>query len=185
MSLRLEPLEESDRGKSLEYVVLGMHRSATSLVAKGLSGQGIRMGESGPHYEDIGMLRLNDEILRRARGSWDSPPLERDILRAGLELRHRIKDAVESRRGDAVKALPGSPLWGWKDPRTCLTIGCFVKYLNNPFFVVTLRNPIEVAASLARRDKFSMDKGVGLAIEYNRRILKFIGEWCSKGAANA
>jgi hypothetical protein len=163
-------------------IVLGMHRSATSLVAKGLHDAGVAMGDdllqghsSNPwgHFEDIEFIALNDAILRAAGGSWDNPPPEEAILDQASRYEASIKALVAANDGNVD---PDYPIWGWKDPRTTLTIRLFVRYLTRPHFIACFRNPWDVAASLEKRDGMSIDKGVALAREYNRRMINFLSE---------
>jgi len=161
--------------KNKTFVVLGMHRSATSLVAKGLKEAGIDMGKEllwatkhNPegHYEDLEFLRLNDMILKEAGGSWDNPPPEDKIIEAGKKFKKEIKQLTKK-----------EGLWGWKDPRTTLTIKCYLPYLKNPHFICCFREPLEVAKSLRRREGWSIKRGLKLAKEYNKRLLKFLHEF--------
>ncbi len=64
-------------------IVLGMHKSGTSLVAGALKKAGVNMGDnllgrhwSNPlgHFEDMDFFRLNRKILREVGGGWDNPP---------------------------------------------------------------------------------------------------------------
>jgi hypothetical protein len=161
------------------FIVLGMHRSATSLTAKGLHKCNVHMGDrllgkhpSNPygHYEDIEMIALNDCILRHAGGSWDHPPSEKAILSAGRGLSDTLKQAIELRQRD-------HEFWGWKDPRTSLTIRCWLPYIENPHFIINVRQPIEVARSLLKRDDMPIKEGLALAGLYNRRIIRFYADW--------
>lgn len=157
-------------------IVLGMHRSATSLVAKGLFQAGVFMGPEllGPgrgnehgHFEDVGLLHLNDRILKIAGGSWDRPPDEENIVLAGQQIESEIYAAVKTRQRQ---------LWGWKDPRTTLTIRCYMPFLTNPIFVPCFRDPMDVARSLNSRDGMSIEAGYKLARIYNERLIKFLTE---------
>jgi len=163
------------------FIVLGMHRSATSLVAKGLYESGVHIGDrligadiSNPygHYEDMDFVSLNEKILNNAKGSWNKPPTEESILGLADIWRHEIKELVEEKQMES--------LWGWKDPRTILTIRLFLPYLTNPHFIVCFRDPREVAKSLAKRDRHITRKaGLVLAKIYNDRLLRFLSEWAS------
>lgn len=65
-------------------VILGMHRSATSMISRSihLSGEGwigdnliLNQGDNiRGHYEQIPIVILNEKILKIANGSWDKPP---------------------------------------------------------------------------------------------------------------
>ncbi len=156
------------------FIVLGMHRSATSLVAGGLKRMGVNMGnkllgadESNlfGHFEDKKFMELNKKILRKAGGSWDNPPAEANIIKAGKELLKEIKELTNK-----------IGLWGWKDPRTTLTIKCYLPYLENPHFICCFREPSEVAKSLRIREGWSINKGIELTREYNKRLLQFLEE---------
>ena len=165
-------------------IVLGMHCSATSLVSEGLSRCTVDMG-CGPGsnnngfnpwgvWEDMRIRLLNDDILDRAGGAWDNPPHENKILAAGKIVEPYIKELLKLRRNEAIKNKKN--LWGWKDPRTILTIRCFLPFLENPNFFSCLREPMEVAKSLNRRNQFPIEKGLELVNEYNRRMMKFLQE---------
>lgn len=143
---------------------------------------GINMGDRllGPavdnpkgFFEDLDFLTINDAILHKAGGSWDNPPAERSIIDAGKSLSNMISELV-ARRTDRV-------CWGWKDPRTALTIRCYMPHLADckVFFIPCFRKPLEVAKSLNERNGMLLDDGIRLAKIYNQRILEFLNEWQS------
>jgi hypothetical protein len=158
-----------------------MHRSATSLVTKGLFKAKVHIGsnvlspDSGnPHgyWEDTHWLNLNKHILALAGGDWYNIPHEADILKVGerADIKGEIKRLVKEREK--------YPLWGFKDPRTTLTIRVYMPYLVNPHFIVCFRSPTEIAKSLYRRNPQIGDMAhhLKLAKEYNRRLLAFLQE---------
>jgi hypothetical protein len=160
------------------FVVLGMHRSATSLAAQGLHKCGVHMGErllgahqsnKYGHYEDIDFVHFNEKILKLSGGSWHSPPDENRIISIGKENAGMIESFIESKKRD--------PFWGWKDPRTVLTIKCYMPFLVNPHFIACYRRPKSIAASLYKRDNMPLDKGIRLAGIYNERMKKFLQEF--------
>ena len=138
-------------------VVLGMHRSGTSLVANLLhNALGVTMGQRflgrGPWnrqgvWEDIAFVSLNKSILRACgadrQTGWKNPPLRDKVLALGEKEQwtQRIKELVQSRQG----------LWGWKDPRTCLTIPLYHPYLEKTHYVCTVRRHEAVIKSLEKR----------------------------------
>ncbi len=165
------------------FVVLGMHRSATSLIAKGLHESGVYMGgnnmqqpdSANPagYFEDLDFQFLNKDILARAGGSWLKPPLEKKILRVGrrADIEGRIKQLVKRRYSQ-------HNLWGFKDPRTILTIKAIRPYLKSHSFVVAFRDPVQVANSLYARNQQhgTIDAHIKLAHEYNKRLLSFLAK---------
>ncbi len=162
-------------------IVLGMHRSATSLIAKTLDTEidmGVKLpnlNEHNPkgHYENYSFVNLNDQILKVAGGSWDNPPPEENIL--ALSENHELTSAIQL----GIKMYQ-KEIWGWKDPRTTLTIELYMPYLVNPHFICCFRSPVEVAKSLSKRHNWDMEKCLRLCFEYNRRLNKFLGKYYSE-----
>jgi len=154
-------------------VVLGMHRSGTSMIGGVLSRLGVDMGKelvgeswSNPlgHFEDRDFLELNNRILEAASGSWNVPPTEDAIRDQGGSFTEEIKDLIGRK---------SSGLWGWKDPRTSLTIQSYLPHLKNPYFIVCHRDSHAIAESLRRRDGMKIEEGMRLAEIYEERIDDF------------
>ena len=161
------------------FVVLGMHRSATSLVAKGLDNV-IYLGDQSDmldpqkdntegFYENTKFIELNDKILNAGGGNWLEPPSEKSILSLKGRFDSEIKELIDSFNSKGQ-------IWGWKDPRTSLTIRLFHPFLTNPHYIACFRNPLEVAKSLNKRNMISIQKGLRTTMEYNFRIIKFLNE---------
>jgi hypothetical protein len=158
--------------KSKTVVVLGMHRSGTSVVAAVLRRLGVHIGDQllgahkdNPtgHHEALDMLELNDRILHSAGGNWLSPPSRAAILRQRRAFRSEIASlAWERNRRHKV--------WGWKDPRTALTVELFLPHLRNPRLVVVHRSPHEVARSLSARDGTDFEANMRLCRLYFERM---------------
>jgi len=108
----------------LIYVVLGMHKSGTSLVSQILHHSGINMGEridpdvpydDGNKYERQSALALNVEIL--GLGS-----VRVRSLNAQVPSVPRPTDHQRARMREIVQVCSEAHMdWGFKDPRTCLT----------------------------------------------------------------
>jgi len=142
-------------------VVLGMHRSGTSLVANVLHHLGVHMGDQllganrfNPygHWEDLDFLDLNVEILKAADGDWAHPPSEVRIRSVGDWFRPEIYQLL------AWKQAQKRARWGWKDPRTALTAELYHPYLNDGYlknmgvrYVHVVRKQPAVVDSLMRR----------------------------------
>lgn len=149
-------------------LVLGMHRSGTSALTRALGLLGLGTGARGAlmeaapsnrsgHWEITALTECNDRLLRAAGGRWSGPPADLSGLHeaaagaAGTEARALLADL-----------LPDGP-WTWKDPRLCLTLPFWREVLGGcPPVVVCLRNPLEIAASLERRNGFAVAYGVAL-----------------------
>lgn len=154
-------------------IVLGMHRSGTSMIAGVLHCLGIFMGgrllgrsEYNPfgHFEDIRFIELNDRILAAAGGDWLHVPAADEILMQADAFQAEIQRLLATDRAGS---------WGWKDPRTCLTLDLFFPYIENPNFIVCHRDADEIAASLHKRDGLPLDRGLALKAVYDRRMEEF------------
>jgi len=135
-------------------VVLGMHRSGTSLVANILDSIGVSMGNKflpadyanpNGYYEDEDFLWINKGILEHAGGSWYAPPSLSDIEKAGEKFQLAIKNTM-SKKSKAA----GKRSWGWKDPRTCLTCWAYDGEISNAKFIVVVRKFSDIEQSLQR-----------------------------------
>lgn len=161
-------------------VVLGMHRSATSLVAKGLDTQ-IYMGSdlmpanSGNpegYYESLRVVALNDRILRAAGGSWHKPPPRENIQAQAKHFDAEIAKLVQSHYKLAEQE--GYALSGFKDPRMVLTAWLWHKHLQQPHYLLAWRSKNDIADSLHRRDGMPLDKGLWLADFYQQEMKVFL-----------
>lgn len=156
-------------------VVLGMHRTATSLIARAVARDFpaaptlIPPSASQPegHWEDETLVALNDRILNAAGGTWSNPPPPHAIESQRPHFTGSIQRWIH------IRNLQG-PIWTCKDPRLCLTITLYAPHLRNPIYVATFRDPHETAESLKRRNNIPPDQGLRLAAEYNRRLLHFL-----------
>jgi hypothetical protein len=154
-------------------VVLGMHRSGTSMTSAILEKLGINLGEetvgaagTNPlgHFEDKMFLELNKRILKKAGGSWDNPPEKKEILALRPKYQEEINKLVSNKKED----------WGWKEPRTSLTINLYYPHLSNVYFIYCKRNEDDVAKSLKKRDDISIEEGKVLKSIYDNRIQNFL-----------
>jgi hypothetical protein len=131
----------------LIYVVLGMHKSGTTLVSQILHHSGVNMGEEidpevaydqGNKYERPSCLALNLELL--GLDGIRAPSLD-------LPLPPTLQ-MTESQRGrmrEIIRACNQTyAYWGFKDPRTCLVYPLWASELPEHRLVVIYRPPPEV-----------------------------------------
>lgn len=142
--------------------VLGMHRSGTSAVSKILNLLGVHLGPSDAlspgaadnpkgYWEHRAFVEINDAILARFSGRWDDrPEWPSDWI-----IDPRLDD-LRARAGALLSDhFSAAPLWGWKDPRTCLTLPFWQAVVGPMRYVICVRNPRAVAGSLQHRDGMS------------------------------
>lgn len=141
--------------------VAGMHRTGTSMLTRLLSDLGLYLGPTtmlhsaqpdNPEgfFENTLIHQLNTDLLAHLGGSWDAPPATHGSVFTSSEFapfKHRAKLLA------AAMAAGTSPPtgWGWKDPRTLLTLPFWLEVLPDTCVVVIFRDPGDVAVSLQRR----------------------------------
>lgn len=156
-------------------VILGMHRSGTSALTGVLE----RLGAVGPdtklppnefnvkgYGESRVFMQLHDRLLESAGSRWDdwsrfNPAWQKSAIAArfGAE----IRDAVTSE-------YDGEDFFVVKDPRVCRFAGFWLQTVDAMEIdlktVLIVRNPLEVARSLTRRDGMSLQAGLLLWLRH-------------------
>lgn len=138
--------------------IVGMFRSGTSMVTRVLNLCGLYLGPetnilspdlSNPKgfWENIYINKLNDAILAKLGGSWYLPPkmgIQGWEKHPNLELL-RVKAKILFRQFSELDP------WGWKDPRTSLTLPFWKSLISDIKIIVCVRHPWEVCQSVQNR----------------------------------
>lgn len=132
-------------------VVLGFHRSGTSLIANLLHHMGISMGErfrepdkwnADGYYEDLDFVELNRQLIP----DWTNPPSDKVLNSVAPAYARQISDLIELKSQQQR--------WGWKDPRNCLLMPLYEPYLpEDTKYIYAKRNLEDVFRSVNRREK--------------------------------
>jgi hypothetical protein len=146
------------RQARIAILVLGMHRSGTSALARllgylgaALPGDAIEAHSDNAkgYWESAAIVKADDQLLRVARSSWFDPrPLDLSRLdpSALRSRKDRIWEAVTAAFGDA-------PLMTVKDPRQCRFVPTIVETLAEHGVasraVLMLRNSARVVMPIA------------------------------------
>ena len=157
--------------------IVGMHRSGTSMVARLLQLCGLDLGpknmlmgaspsNQGGHFEHREFVDLNQALLERLGGSWDNPP----DLKEGWERDPSLYEFTLRARKLITNFAPNAR-WGWKDPRTTLLLPFWKQLIPNMLYVICVRNPLDVARSLADRDQMSIAGASELWYQYCRKAI--------------
>jgi hypothetical protein len=165
--------------ESRPVVVLGMHRSGTSLVAHVLSALGIYAGrpdELTPadmfnptgFWERKDVVDLDEEILTALGASW-TDPLRAEVTRLSDDQRAVY---VARARRIVARSLQGRGPFLLKDPHMSLLLPLWREALQNPICVLTWRDPVAVARSLDTRDKRPLLLSVAVWEHYTRTLLR-------------
>jgi hypothetical protein len=143
-----------------------MHRSGTSMLSRLLNIAGIYLGDEDEilriradnpkgHWEHKGFLDFNERILSLFGADWTCAPL---YPTHWLDLAD-VQALQEEARAFVAQTFADKPSWGWKEPRTTLTIPFWRQTVPDLRFVICIRNPLDVAASLHTRDEFPVSLG--------------------------
>lgn len=166
---------------SRAIVVVGMHRSGTSAVARGLKALSVYLGtnflDAQPenptgYWEDKGIVELNERVLRALRLTWDGvAPIARRSF-GGWRMWRLRREARRYLRHSFIEA----PLWGFKDPRTLRLLPFWLRVLHesevNDAYVLVIRNPSSVAASLFKRQGMQLETAQRLWLVYTLPYLE-------------
>lgn len=153
--------QSETRQARIAILVLGMHRSGTSALARligylgaALPGDAIEAHADNArgYWESAAIVKADDQLLRVARSSWFDPrPLDLSRLEPSA-LRSR-KDRIWEAVG---QAFAEAPIMTIKDPRQCRFVPTIVETLAEHGVasraVLMLRSPQAVARSIASRD---------------------------------
>lgn len=154
-------------GKRL-ITILGMHRSGTSAITRGLNVLGVELGDrlmppkegnnAKGFFEDIDLNALNTEMLQTLGSDWHYlAPIEpgnvESLHQKGYFL--RAVDLLRQKTADVST-------FGFKDPRLSKLLPFWQQVFAHCGFdtgyVLAIRNPLSVAQSLAKRDGFNHEK---------------------------
>jgi hypothetical protein len=142
-------------------VIIGMHRTGTSLLSRVVNDAGIYMGAIRDHNgESFPILGVNQELLP----DWTHP------LRITAGIRH-TKRAILA----AHYQLPNEArwrlwpyrnrCWGWKDPRTTFTLKAWMQLFPDLRVMHMRRQPEAVVKSLLARSGKPGEAPFGLSQE--------------------
>ncbi|MDP2178136.1 sulfotransferase family protein [Methylicorpusculum sp.] len=149
----------SEKNKPVCIVVLGMHRSGTSLITKGLDSLGVYLGDKfvpteidNPkgYWENEKIVELNNSILSFfCLNLYGTKHIsESEISTIPVDY---YREAIS-----IINSLKTRNLFGFKDPRTTRLILFWKKILLHceieAKYVIAIRNPISVSSSLKKRD---------------------------------
>lgn len=159
-------------------MIIGMHRSGTSLITRVLNLAGAYLGEqeellpnspwnTAGYWENRAFMDLNDGLLRRLGGEWFDPPL---LPEGWLEDEAIQALVADSRTFLADKFLPHS-LWAVKDPRATILLPFWRRLIDRPRFLFCMRNPLDIALSLANRNEIGIAHATALWHLYTLRAL--------------
>jgi hypothetical protein len=156
----------------MQIIVLGSHRSGTSLITRLINMMGayfdagttsIGFNDENPKgfWERRDVIACNDALLAAEQCSWDNLAHWELAPEPSKKKRDAAKDTL-LRMKNIVLELDAHRPWVMKDPRLCITFPYWKPLLELPVAVVVYRDALEVATSLKTRNHFSLAHGVAL-----------------------
>ncbi len=167
--------------RSQAVLVVGMHRSGTSAIVRGLAALGVYLGndflDAQPenptgYWEDKGIVGLNEWVLHGLHSNWDDvSPIDRRRIESWKMWKRRRAAAKYVKRTFAQH-----PLWGFKDPRTIRVLPFWLRVMRklgvNDTYVLAIRNPRSVAESLYKRQQMDVTTSYRLWLAYDMPFLR-------------
>lgn len=149
-------------------MVLGMHRSGTSMLAGSLQQAGLELGPCSTwnefnrrgNREHPGVVAFHERLLARQGAAWHAPPAS---VQPWTPSEHRAAVRI-------IRSFRGAACWGFKDPRATFFHEGWRDLLPDLQFVGIFRHPSAVAASLDARGGMATSDAIRIWLAYNRRL---------------
>lgn len=162
------------RHASSPVIVVGMHRSGTSLTARILHSLGVDMGHDADtaNHESLSFVMRNRLVLTATDADWDHPAPLLDALANPdwtRALALLLDQTITAPRPWLLglhepPVRPGTRGWGWKDPRNSLTWPVWLELYPTARFVRVQRNRSDVIKSLTARSRENLRQQTDLSI---------------------
>lgn len=139
--------------KSKVLVIVGMHRSGTSVVTQWLQRCGLSVGDKleGPnigniegHFEDVDFLQIHRKLLLK-RNFPSSGFVYKQVPRLSEQEKMELQTIIETKNSKNKE-------WGWKEPRTCLFLDEYSRLIPAAFYVIVVRDFNSTVSSLIKRE---------------------------------
>lgn len=176
-------------------IILGMHRSGTSMIARMLESLGLYSGWlKDRNNESLFFLWINDWLMNKTGGSWSFPEPFMELLdhqelrKITVSYLHKYFrfPYIYAYLGPAMKMKYRSlsrisTPWGWKDPRNIYTLPLWLDLFPDAKVVHVCRHGVDVANSLLSRQmkEINLAKSTTRILQRRGRIIR--GHWLNTG----
>jgi glycosyltransferase involved in cell wall biosynthesis len=162
----------------MQILILGMHRSGTSVLTRLVNLMGAYFGpdsiatkanEENPKgfWERKDVRKLNNHLLFSVGADWHRIA---DYDPAAIPPEARARFDEEARR--VIAEMDAHLPWVMKEPRLCVNLPAWLALLKQPVCLIGVRDPMEIARSLEARNRFPVPVGVAMTQTYYRRVLR-------------
>ncbi|MEM6391887.1 MAG: sulfotransferase [Planctomycetota bacterium] len=163
-------------GLSPPVIIVGMHRSGTTLVTQLLQHAGLHPGaDLEKNAESRFFLNCNRWLLQQAGGRWDHPePIQAVLDHSPLTdaFAASLQTLLNSPRARRFRFPDASQPWGWKDPRNTWTLPLWLRLFPDARVVHVTRHGVDVARSLVTRNQRILDDKLPLQ---SSDVIRFTG----------
>ena len=170
-------------------IIIGMHRSGSSMLSRILNRSGIFMGLFQEHNaEALRFLKINRLLLNEHGASWLEP---KEVSNSNHDFpdnlslyREHFKLGIESK---IYRRWFYNYPWGWKDPRNTFTLPFWLSRFPKAKVVHIHRDGRQVAMSLFRRNQRKGEvhdqrlNDVGFGFRLWEKYLMQVEEWKRRG----
>ncbi len=172
MEAPLPPPEPVAGGPRRVYVVAGMHRAGTSVVARAVQALGVNLGDrlmspdqrmnARGFFEDIDLVRIDDDLLAACGADWKNLALLDDVDWTA----DTFATVADEASALLAARLSANGAYGCKDPR----IARLLPFWQRQFaaagvadhYVIAIRHPLSVIDSLTTRDQLDTRRSAWL-----------------------
>ena len=145
-------------------IIVGMHRSGTTMITKMLEGLGLFMGkQQEKNAESLYFYHINNWIFRICYARADMPhnvrylnPTTKQILLQSMEYQlqsSRRYVYLGWKHFFTYKNIKNLDIpWGWKDPKNTFTYDLWKEIFPQAKVIHIYRNPIDSVSSFIHRD---------------------------------
>lgn len=156
------------RSMSAPVIVIGAHRSGTTMVVRMLEALGLFTGKKQDvNHEALFFVRFNEWLMHRCGATWDHPEPVRELFTSEHAVDARVlaqacadamirspytvaylgwRHFLRQKRLDRLR-FP----WGWKDPRSTFTLPLWQECFPEAKVIHVMRHGVDAAESLTRR----------------------------------
>jgi hypothetical protein len=168
------------QGGEKGIIILGMHRSGTSLIAELVYRWGAYTVEEkllpatsmNPRgfWEHSPLLQFNNELLDVIGSPWPAPLVRRDkVALAGLSSEPYYRDKAQALLSEM---RGGGRPWFWKDPKLVVLLPFWKRLWGEVIYVVPIRNPVDIAISYQTWWSYPISASLLVWQEYMSSILR-------------
>jgi len=169
--------------KSAQIVILGMHRSGTSVVTRLTNLMGAYFGSDSVHlgyneenergfWERTDVMTANKVFLRSVDRPWPDAEDYGSLSFFDGTVNPGARIVFEKSMNSILETMNLQRPWVVKDPRFCLTAPALFGLLDAPICVHVIRHPVAVAFSMRHRTGIPIQHAIGFWEMYNISALR-------------